>query len=125
MVCSPAALVGGPKGWAAETLRDGEVALLADADGLEAIFAAAHTLDLVTVALVRSEQSPTVQAQTVIAFAGSLPLVWVGEQFSSSVQRWATERGPMTLLVEAQGGLRDDQRSRIGRFVALLGRQTE
>ena len=30
MVCSPVALAGGPKGWTAETLRDGEVALVVD-----------------------------------------------------------------------------------------------
>jgi hypothetical protein len=125
MVCSPAALVGAPNGWAAETLRDGEVALLIDDGGLEAIFAAAHALDLVTVSIVRSEESATVQEQTVIAFAGSLPLVWVGPQFSDSVQVWGRERGPMTLLVEAHGALPDDERRRIGRFLAMLGRQTE
>jgi hypothetical protein len=125
MVCSPAALVGAPKGWAAETLRDGEVALLVDDGGLEAIIAAAHTLDLVTISIVRSEDSATVQDQTVLAFAASFPLVWVGAQFSTSVKVWARERGPMTLLVEAQGALPDDERGRIGRFLALLGRQTE
>jgi hypothetical protein len=124
MVCSPAALVGAPKGWAVETLRDGEVALLVDDGGLEAIIAA-HTLDLVTISIMRSEESATVQEQTVLAFAGSFPLVWVGAQFSTSVQVWARERGPMTLLVEAQGALPEDERGRIGRFLALLGRQTE
>jgi hypothetical protein len=31
----------------------------------------------------------------------------------------------MTLLVEAHGALPDDERRRIGRFLAMLGRQTE
>jgi hypothetical protein len=125
MVCSPAALVGAPKGWAAETLRDGELALLIDDGGLDAIIATARTLDLFTVSIVRREESATLQERTVLGFAGSFPLVWVGPQFSDSVQVWARERGPMTLLVEAHGALPDDERSRIGRFLALLGRQTE
>jgi hypothetical protein len=125
MVCSPAALAGAPKGWAVETLRDGEVALLVDDGGLEAINAAAHALDLVTVSIVRSEESAALQRQTVVAFAGSMPLVWVGAEFSDSVRAWAHERRPMTLLVEVDGALPDDERVRIGRFLALLGRQTE
>ena len=125
MVCSPAALAGAPKGWAVETLRDGEVALLIDGGGLEAINAAAHALDLVTVSIVRSEESAALQRQTVVAFAGSMPLVWVGAEFSDSVRAWAHERRPMTLLVEVDGALPDDERVRIGRFLALLGRQTE
>lgn len=125
MVCSPAALAGAPKAWAVETLRDGDVALLVDDGGLEAINAAAHALDLVTVSIVRSEESAVLQRQTVVAFAGSMPLVWVGAEFSDSVRAWARERRPMTLLVEADGALPDDERVRIGRFLALLGRQTE
>ncbi len=125
MVCTPAALAGAPKGWAAETLREGEVAMLVDGGGLEAINAAAHTLDLVTISIVRREQSATVQEQTVIAYAGSLPLVWVAGGFSDSARAWARERGPMTLLVQADAELPDPERARIGRFVALLGRQTE
>jgi hypothetical protein len=125
MVCSPATLAGAPQGWAAETLRDGEVALLVDDGGLEAINAAAHALDLVTVSIVRCEESETLQRQTVIAFAGSLPLVWVGAEFSDSVRAWARERRPMTLLVEVPGALPDEDRVRVGRFLALLGRQTE
>jgi hypothetical protein len=125
MVCSPATLAGAPQRWAAETLRDGEVALLVDDGGLQAINAAAHALDLVTVSIVRSEESATLQGQTVIAFAGSLPLVWVGAEFSESVRAWARERRPMTLLVEGDGALPDEERVRIGRFLALLGRQTE
>jgi hypothetical protein len=125
MVCSPAALAGGPQGWGAETLRDGEVALVLDDGGLEAINAAAHALDVVTVSIVRSESSAAAQEQTVIAFAGGFPLVWVGPEFSDSVRAWARERPPMTLLVQAKGALPDEERGRIGRFLALLGRQTE
>ncbi len=125
MVCTPASLTGGPKEWAAETLRDGEVALVVDDGGLEAINHAARALDLVTVSIVRSESSATVQEQTVIAFAGGFPLVWVGPAFSDSVRVWARERPPMTLLVETNGALPAEERGRISRFLALLGRQTE
>ncbi|HWK17615.1 MAG TPA: hypothetical protein VNR66_09210 [Solirubrobacteraceae bacterium] len=125
MVCAPAALTGAPDGWAAETLRDGEMALLVDGGGLEAINAAAHALELVAVSIVRSEDSDAEQAETVIAFAGSLPLVWVGSGFSERVRTWAHDRLPMTLLVEVDGPLPGPERSRIERFLALLGRQTE
>jgi hypothetical protein len=125
MVCTPGALAGAPDGWAAETLRDGEMALLVDDGGLEAINAAAHALDLVTVSIVRSEDGASEQAETVIAFAGSLPLVWVGGGFSDRVRTWARERLPMTLLVEVDGPLPGPERGRIERFLALLGRQTE
>jgi hypothetical protein len=124
MVCSPTTLAGAPQGWAA-ALRDGEVALLVDDGGLEAINAAAHSLGLHTVSIVRSEDSAASQERTVIAFAGPFPLVWVAAEFSSSAQAWARERGPMTLLVESGGALPDDQRARVARFLALLARQTE
>ena len=103
MVCTPAALAGGPKGWAAETLREGEVAMLVDGGGLEAINAAAHALDLVTISIVRREEDAAEQERTVIAYAESLPLVWVAGGFSDSARAWARQRGPMTLLVEAAG----------------------
>jgi hypothetical protein len=125
MVCTPTALAGAPAGWAAETLRDGELALLVDGGGLEAINAAAHALDLVTVSIVRSEATTGAQAETVIAYAGSFPLVWVAGDLTDSERTWARERRPMTLLVEVDGALPDPERGRIERFVALLARQTE
>jgi hypothetical protein len=125
MVCTPAALAGAPPGWAAETLRDGELALLIDGGGLEAINAAAHALDLVTVPIVRKEDTAAEQAETVIAFAGSYPLVWVGTGLTDAERTWARERRPMTLLVEGDGALPDSERARIERFLALLARQTE
>jgi hypothetical protein len=125
MVCPPAALSGAPQGWAAETLRDGELALLVDDGGLEAINSAAHALDLVTVPIVRSEETAAEQAQTVIAFAGSLPLVWAAPGLTDAERTWARERRPMTLLVELDGSLPDADRGRIERFIALLARQTE
>jgi hypothetical protein len=125
MVCSPAALARAPRDWALETLRDGEVALLIDDGGLAAINAAAHALDLVTVSIVRTEETADRQAQTVIAFAGAFPLVWVGAGFSELVRAWARDRRPMTLLVEVDGPLPGEERSRIARFLTLLGRQTE
>jgi hypothetical protein len=127
MVCSPAALAGAPHGWAAETLRDGELALLVDGGGLDDINAAAHALDMVTVPIVRQERTPDAQAQTVIAFAASFPLVWVATGLSDSVRTWARERRPMTLLVDVDvdGALPDTERARIERFLSLLARQTE
>jgi hypothetical protein len=125
IVCTPGALAGAPPGWAAETLRDGELALLVDGGGLEAVNAAAHALDLVTIAIVRTEETPAEQAQTVMAFAASFPLVWVGTGITEAERTWARERRPMTLLVEVAGPLAESERARIERFLALLARQTE
>jgi hypothetical protein len=125
LVCVPAALDGAPEGWAAAMLREGDMALLVDDGGLAAVDAIAHALDLTTVSVLRSEQSPERQEATVIAYAASLPLVWVAASFSDDAREWARRRGPMTLLVDAERPLTDDDRRRIERFVALLGRQTE
>jgi hypothetical protein len=124
-VCVPSALVGLPAAWATEMLGDGEIALLADDGGLAAINEVAHTLGLISVPLVRSEGMVERQHEAVMAYADRLPLVWVCENFSETVTAWARTRGPMTLLVEATGPLSEDQRRRIDRFVAILGRQSE
>ena len=123
-VCAPSALEGAPAGWAGEMLRDGEVALLAD-EGLDAINSVAHELDLPTIPVVRSEDSAESQHGTVIAYAGSLPLVWVSPEFGDTVTTWARARGPMTLLVASEGALAEQERRRIDRFVASLSRQSE
>ena len=60
-----------------------------------------------------------------IAYADTLPLVWVSDAFDDETTNWAHARGPMTLLVQADGPLSDDERRRIDRFVATLGRQSE
>jgi hypothetical protein len=125
LVCVPGALDGAPDGWAAKLLREGEIALLADGGGLEAVNAAAHALGLATMAVVRTEQTVAAQEQTVIDYAAGLPLVWVAADFSPSTRTWAHDRRPMTLLVEAGGPLAKDARGRIERFVGWLGRQTE
>ena len=124
-VCPPSALVGLPATWATEMLADGQIALLADDDGFAAINEVAHTLGLISVPLVRREETVERQHETVMTYADRLPLVWVGENFSEAVSTWARARGPMTLLVEASGPLSENQRHRIERFVAILGRQTE
>jgi hypothetical protein len=124
MVCVPAALENS-EAWAAELLRDGDLALLVDGSGFDGINAIAHALDQRTIAVVRSEPEADAQDQTVIAHAGSLPLVWLGKDFSPRVQAWARDRGPMTLLVEVDGALPAEERRRVDRFVALLGRQAE
>jgi hypothetical protein len=125
MVCVPAAFDAAPAGWAGEMLQDGEVAFLADGGGFAGIDAVAHALDLVTVSVVRSEETPAAQDRTVMAYAGSLALVWLAPAFSAPVREWARKRGPMTLLVEVDGALPDEERRRVERFVAILGRQTE
>jgi hypothetical protein len=124
-VCVPAALNGAPAGWAAEMLRDGEVALLEDGGGFDAVNAVAHAAGLLAVSLIRGEDSPAKQRRTVIAYAANLPTVWVADHFDDHVEEWAAKRGPMTLLVTAAGPLSDLERRRIDRFVSTLGRQSE
>jgi hypothetical protein len=124
-VCAASALGGVPAEWVTEMLADGEIALLADAGGFAAINEVAHTLGLISVPLVRREETVERQQETVMAYADRLPLVWVDEDFGETVTAWARDRGPMTLLVQAMGPLAEDERRRIGRFVASLGRQAE
>jgi hypothetical protein len=124
-VCVPNALAGAPSGWARQMLHDGEIALLAGDGGLDAINGVAHDLDLASVSLVRGEESPARQEHTVMAYAGNLPLVWVGAGFSDAAVAWARDRGPMTLLVTAAAPLSAEEQRRIERFVATLGRQSE
>jgi hypothetical protein len=124
-VCVPNALAGAPAGWAREMLHDGEIALLPDDGGLEAINRVAQDLDLPSVALVRGEESAGRQEETVMVYAGNLPLVWVGAGFGDAAAAWARDRGPMTLLVTADAPLSEEERRRIERFVATLGRQSE
>jgi hypothetical protein len=123
-VCVPSALAGTPAGWAREMLEEGEVALLAG-EGLEAVDRVAHDLGQRTIVLVRTEQSLDLQDQTVMAYADGLPLVWVAAEFSDAARSWARDRGPMTLLSEASGPLGDEERRRVDRFLAMLGRQSE
>jgi hypothetical protein len=127
-VCVPAALAGAGVGgdeWARGMLREGEIALLPGDGGLAAIDDVARALDAVSVAVVRGEPDAERQERTVIEYAQALPLVWVGASFSEAATRWAHDRGPMTLLVQTAGPLSDDERRRIDRFVATLGRQSE
>jgi hypothetical protein len=125
LVCVPSALDGAPAGWAAEMLVDGDVALQPDSSALAGIDAVAHALGVAAIPVLRSEPSDAQRDATVKAHAGSLPLVWLAPAFSDDVRKWAHDRGPMTLLVDVDGMLSDDDRRRIERFVALLGRQAE
>jgi hypothetical protein len=120
----PSALSGGPAGWARDMLEEGEIALLSS-DGLESINQVAHELGQPTITLVRSEAHRERQDEAVMAFADTLPLVWVAPDFTAAVRRWAQERGPMTLLSQASGLLGLDERRRIDRFLAILARQSE
>jgi len=123
--CSPRNLDGAPEGWVESMVQEGELALLVDDGGLNAISAVAHALDVVSMRLLRPEESAAAQERTVMRYAGSMALVWVASSFSEPVAQWAHDRGPMTLLVEAADALPADERKRVERFVVILGRQAE
>lgn len=125
LVCTPGVLARAPAGWVSMMLQESELALLVDDGGLRAITDLAHALDLVTVPLLRTEDEPSEQDATVMSYAGSKPLIWVARGFGEAATSWAHARGPMTLLVEADGPLSDEGRRRIERFVVILGRQAE
>lgn len=125
LACTPSVLAAAPDDWVATLLEEGEVALLADGGGLGAITAVGHALDLVTIPLLRAEETPAEQEATVIAYAEAKPLVWVAASFSADATRWAQQRGPMTLLIESAGALAEDERKRVERFAVILGRQAE
>ena len=124
-VCAASALGDGPAAWVTEMLVGGEIALVADRGGFDAINQVAHTLGLISVPVVRREETFERQQTTVMAYADRLPLVWVDESFGETVTAWARDRAPMTLLVQSVGPLAEDQRRRIERFVASLERQAE
>lgn len=124
-LCLASTLLGVEAEWVTEMLADGEIALLADGGGFAAINEVAHTLGMISVPLVRGEETAERQQETAMAYADRLPLVWVDKDFSEKVAAWAHDRGPMTLLVQATGPLSDEERRRIERFVASLGRQAE
>jgi hypothetical protein len=123
LVCLPAALGEAPARW--PMLSEGELALLPGEGGLEEVAELAHRLDLLSVELLRGERDAAAQEDTVISFAGGLPLVWVAHEFSPRARGWAERRGPMTLLIDAGGALPGEELRRIERFVATLGRQSE
>ena len=125
LVCAPGVLAAAPAGWVATMLEEGEIAVLADDGGLHAITALAHTLDLVTVPVLRAEDTREQQEATVMTYAGAKPIVWIAPQFGEEATGWAQRRGPMTLLVEAGEALSDDERKRVERFAVILGRQAE
>ena len=125
VACAPGVLAAAPAGWVETLLEEGELALLVDEGGLDAITELAHALDLVTVPVLRTERTREEQEATVMAYAASKPLVWIAATFGDEARRWAQRRGPMTLLVESDAPLPDADRRRIERFVVILGRQAE
>jgi hypothetical protein len=125
LACAPGVLDDAPAGWVATLLEEGELALLADDGGLDAITALAHALDLVTVPVLRAEETAEQQEATVIRYAAAKALVWIADGFSEDAQEWAHKRGPMTLLIESASPLSDDERKRVERFAVILGRQAE
>lgn len=125
LACAPGVLAAAPDGWVATMLEEGEVALLADAGGLDAITSLAHELGMVTVPVLRVEPTSEQQEATVMAYAAAKPLIWIAPSFGEAAREWAHKRGPMTLLVESDGPLPDDERKRVERFAVILGRQAE
>jgi hypothetical protein len=125
MAVTGEAIAAAPAGWAQSTLGDSEVVLLAGPGGLDAIDGAARALGQRVVSVLRRDADGQVAEATVIAQAASLPLVWIAAQFSDEARAWAHDRGPMTLLVPADGALSEDDRARIARFATLLARQTD
>lgn len=123
LVCPPATLTGSPEGWAVEMLQDGVVAVTADAAGLPAVTDAARTLGATALPVLRDEATADEQERTIFTHAGALALVWVAPGFSDEARAWAQKRGPMTLLVEADGELSADERRRVERFVSILSGQ--
>ncbi|HEX4108021.1 MAG TPA: hypothetical protein VHX88_07790 [Solirubrobacteraceae bacterium] len=106
--------------WAQALLQEGELALLPDEGGLDAVLSVARTLSLASVPVVAEADE-----RAVIRYASGFPLVWIAAAFTEQARTWAHDRGPMTLLVEAEGALPEPERRRIERFVALLGRQSD
>lgn len=125
MACPPSAFAETPADWPAQLVAEGTIALVPDAGGLPAIDTVAHALGFHTVRVLRSEATPAEQEATVMGWAGAMPLLWIAEGFGDPAREWAKRRGPMTLLVEADGPLPEDERRRIDRFVSLLARQAE
>ncbi|QEC49023.1 hypothetical protein FSW04_16560 [Baekduia soli] len=125
LVAPASALQGAPAGWAKELLSQGEMALAVDAGGLDGIDAVARALERPAVAVLRREPTGAATEATVREFAGGLALVWIAPAFGDTARTWARDRAPMTLLVEHDGALPDEERRRIERFVAILGRQAE
>lgn len=125
LACAPAVLDRAPGEWVATMLEEGELALLADDGGMDAVTALAHALDLVVVPVLRAEQTPVQQEATVIAYAEAKPLVWIASAFSEHATQWAQKRGPMTLLLQSSGPLSEQERKRVERFAVILGRQAE
>lgn len=125
LVAPASAFERAPAGWAKELLHQGEMALALDAGELDAIDAVARALDQPAVAVLRRESTSAAAEASVREFAAGLALVWIAPAFGDDARAWARDRAPMTLLVEHDGPLPDDERRRIERFVAMLGRQAE
>jgi hypothetical protein len=125
LVAPASALQDAPAGWASELLAQGELALALHAGELDAIDAVARALDRPAVAVLRREATSEAAEASVREFAADLALIWVAPSFGDDARAWARDRAPMTLLVEHDGPLPDEERRRIERFVAILGRQAE
>ena len=68
--------------------------MLVDEGGQDAIDAAIRALGQLAVPVKSSEAGSEAQEQTVIEFAGSLPLIWITAEFSERAQSWAHQPGP-------------------------------
>ncbi len=95
-VCAASALVGVPAKWVTEMLGEGEIAVLADEGDFDAVNEVAHTLGLISVPLIRREETMERQRERAMAYADRLPLASVAEDLGETVTAWARGRGPMT-----------------------------
>lgn len=120
IICVPTVLTHAPEGWAAELLADGDLALTAGQGAPQGVREVGEALDMPAVAVLRDDADATAKA-----FAGTFPLVWVAAGFSEEARTWAQRRGPMTLLIETDAALSDDDLRLVERFVAILDRQAE
>jgi hypothetical protein len=125
LVAPASALEAAPAGWAGELLRQGELALALHAGELDAIDAVARALGQPAVAVLRREATSKAAEASVRESAADLALIWIAPSFGDDAVAWARDRAPMTLLVEHDGPLPEEERRRIERFVAILGRQAE
>src|ERR1700744_4325119 len=94
LVAVASALLDAPPDWARELMADGELAVLPGSGDLSAVSDVAHRLDVTSVPVLRAESTPDAQADTVIAWAAGMPLVWIDADFPERVRDWARDRGP-------------------------------
>jgi hypothetical protein len=121
-VCVPSALVGLPAEWVTDMLGDGKIALLVDGGGFAAIDEVAHTLGLISVPLPATRGNGGASGGHGDGVRRSPPARVGGRRPQRDGHRLGEQSPPDDV---ATGPLSEDERRRIDRFVAILGRQSE